>query len=274
MREWFFLIDDFLQFFAQSIDNIINNLPEDQTKRKEMEIELAYIIHDLYINQEIIIARDTELGNIRSVELVLDREGLLSQYLAFAHGTQKNIDISEPKYFLQFLDYLASYIPNGIHDVRLYLRACIGVSQLGNEGMSILLQHTKKMFSYISMDDIDVMIDNYNWYIGKESVDVNERIRFIMEEENITHDEAIILFRDFQEDCAGFHLYLVGLYNAYIEPKLCTVPIKEQQIINSMLNDFHEIVDPEYFIPLFFQNGNGIETLEREKIIAEWREIH
>lgn len=196
MREWFFKIDDFIQVFAISIDSIINNLPDDLDERKEIEIELAHIIHTLYINEDLIFTCDNDSRNKRCVELVLDKQGLLVPYLSFASGVQNSINTSEPEYILQFLEYLVLYIPNWIRDLILYLRSCIRISQVGDEWMVILFEHLRKMFSYISMDDIDEMIDKNNGYLGNESWDENTRIHCIMKEENVTYEEATILFRD------------------------------------------------------------------------------
>lgn len=130
------------------------------------------------------------------------------------------------------------------------------------------------MFSYISMDDIDEMIDKNNGYLGNESWDENTRIHCIMKENKVSHDEATILFRDFQKLCAGLHIYLIGIYNVHIKTKLFAIREEEQNEIVTLFNDFRDIIDPRYFVPFFLENGDMIENHEREKMEVEWRVLH
>jgi hypothetical protein len=89
----------------------------------------------------------------------------------------------------------------------------------------------------------------------------------------LSYREASLSFEESQRDCAGFHFFLASIYNEHIYPKLIGLSVEEVRTIYSMLNDLRDIVDPEYYIPLYFHNGNIPELLERQKMVEEGRNI-
>lgn len=272
IREWLFEVVDFVEIFADRIHHIIENLPENPEEKRSAEVELAYIIHDLYINQDIVIAHNQQQVNLRSIELLLDDEGVLTEYLWFSQWVIDNVDISKPELFVHFLEYLASYNSIWIKDVMIYIQTCIRISQLDG-WVDILMTHLREVFDHIPTDMIDSMIDENRWYLWGKSWDYEENIHIIMDEENLSYQEASLEFEEFQRDCAGFHFYLGWIYNEYILPKISKLPTEKQFGIYSTLNDLRDIVDPEYYIPLFFYSGNTPELIERNKILEEGREI-
>ena len=94
------------------------------------------------------------------------------------------------------------------------------------------------------------------------------------EERGITHAEAHRRVMAVQNDAAAFHLFLADLYNTYILSAFPRLDRITQIYFLDLLNNFRDIVDPEGYIPLYFHNGNWLETLMRDKIRKEGREVH
>jgi small-conductance mechanosensitive channel len=63
-----------VEIFAERIHYIMLNLPENPEEKRMAEVELAYIIHDLYSNHDIVIAYNQQQMELRSTELQLTRE--------------------------------------------------------------------------------------------------------------------------------------------------------------------------------------------------------
>lgn len=78
---------------------------------------------------------------------------------------------------------------------------------------------------------------------------------------------------EFQERLASIHLFLGGIYNDHIAPRLDTVSEEEQNRIRGLLNDLHDLLDPDAFIPLNFYTGNVGECTERDRYLMEGRSI-
>lgn len=273
INEWLFKVPDFVQLFAESVTNIMNNLPENLNERKPVEIELAYIIHNLYVNHGVVIAHHQQQAYLRAMELELSNKWVLSDYLSFAYGKSESIDTNNIDALVLFLGYLGSYCTIGIRDVALYLKTCVRLSQL--EGWAeILMAHLSEKFSLIPSELIDKTIEDQKWYFWIKSSEFEDSIHDIMEEEDISYEEAEESFLANQREVACLYFYIWGLYNEYILPKINTLTKKQKNELFSLLNDFRDIVDPEWFMPMYFFNGNGVEFLERGKILDEGREVH
>jgi hypothetical protein len=91
----------------------------------------------------------------------------------------------------------------------------------------------------------------------------------MMQEGDISYVEANDSFSANQREIAGLYFYLGGIYNEYILPKMTDLPKEAKNELFSLLNDFRDIVDPEGYMPMYFFNGNGVEFLERGKILDE-----
>jgi hypothetical protein len=273
-KRWLFKNDEFVQLFNKRITHIVENLPREKEVKKELETELAYIFHDIYINQGLILSSDIEIATMRSIEHMLDEEWLLRDYIDFVAWKTETLDINNIDFFQDFLNYLTGYISNGVNDTMFYIQACIKISQTSKDWIDILMGHLFERFTMIPDNIISSMIDEHNGYLWGEGIDMDEYITEMMKEEELSYTEAISAFEEMKKSCAAFHIFLVELYNTYIYPKIWKFSEEKQREIRSLLNDFRDIVDPEWFIPLFFDSGNSIETLERNKMVMEWREIH
>jgi hypothetical protein len=71
-----------------------------------------------------------EMARMRMIELMLDEEGLLRGYINFVTEGTESINLEDPDFFKNFLDYLIGYMPNGVNDTLFYLQACIRISQV------------------------------------------------------------------------------------------------------------------------------------------------
>ncbi len=103
----------------------------DKDLKKSMERDLAYICHDLQRNQAIILTTShNQQAWMRHIELLLEEEGVLMDYLGFIADKKDTLDMSKPDLVIQFLNYLTGYLSNGVEDVTLYVRTCIRISQM------------------------------------------------------------------------------------------------------------------------------------------------
>lgn len=272
LREWLFDISDFVQMFVNRVNSIMANLSWEESKIKKIEDTLIYIFRDLGINRYLNIIRDNEILSQRWIKILLDSEWVLTDYLWFSQWEIHKVDISNPELFIDFLDYLAYNNSDSIKEVMVYVQTCVRISQLDG-WVDILMIHLKKVFARIPMDMIDSMIDQNRWYLGGKSWDFDECIRCIQDDEGLSYEEASLEFEEFQRDCAGFHFFLIRLHSEYIYPKMWDLPIQKVHEIYSTLNDLRDIVDPEYYIPTFFHNGNIPELLERQRMVEEGRDI-
>jgi len=271
-RKWLFQSDEFVCVFSRKFEAIVNRLPKDDS-RKPLEIELAYIVRDIEQRHGIIIAQYDRDTRLRSIEFTLEEHDVLEQYRQFSQGVSSVVDISEPELFVLYLEYLYAYVGMSISHAGEYLQACIRFAQVDGWD-EVLLDHLDSFFDKIPQNAIDDMLNEHD-YLGGDEWDFELHVKGAQEEEPwISRNKAIQRVMEFQNNRAAFHLFLADLFNACIFPRFISLSRDEQIFYINLLNDFRDIVDPEGYVPLYFHNGNWDETLMRDKMREEWRDVH
>ncbi len=272
VRKKLFENEDFVKLFERRVSKLVNDISGKKEQKKHAEIELAYIYKELSDSYSLVFGVDPEFANLRTTELILEKEGLFDYFIAFSEWKASLLKIDEPEMFALFLKYLMGYAKRSYAWVYAYLRSCVGVSQV--EGwLEALLLHLKERWDTIPQDIIDSMVEE-NGYVWWKQGDFDAHIRSAMEDDNLSYDEALDYVEAFQEDSAAFHFYLTSLWNEYIMPHLDTIGALEREKISSLITDLKDLIDPESYIPYFFFNGNFFEHTLRRGILEEWRDVH
>jgi hypothetical protein len=74
------------------------------------------------------------------------------------------------------------------------------------------------------------------------------------EDPSLTYIEATRSVEDFRQNAAAFHLFLGRLWNKNILPHFNTLSTDQQRSIIRLTNDFRDIVDPEHYVPVYFDD--------------------
>jgi hypothetical protein len=279
--QWNTKNEAFRAVFSTQIAHIVDNLPLDKSVKNDMKKDildnpdflvqfLDYITGYLSNGVEDVALYVRACLQISQIEWWLAI--LVTHFDNFENQDDDTIIISRADFLLQLLSYLRGYISKGVEWFMVYVQTCIQVSQL-DIWEDILMTHLARVFATLPRDKILSMIEDHG-YVGGEDWDGGVHIDEIMDGGNYSREDAKEEFEKTRQDCAGFHAFLATIYNEYISPTIWNLPKKRQIEIHSMLNDFRDIVDPEGYIPLFFDNGNSIEMMERNKAVTKWREIH
>ena len=77
------------------MERILNYLDDDEELRKMVEVEFAYMYHDLYRNYGITYFQSEGDAHLRALECSLDDEGILQPFLAFVRKEVDYVDMSE-----------------------------------------------------------------------------------------------------------------------------------------------------------------------------------
>lgn len=76
--------NDFVELFEKRVSKLVHNISTQQDQKKNTEIELAYICKELYDSYSLVFSADPESASLRTIEWMLEKEGLLEYYMAFS----------------------------------------------------------------------------------------------------------------------------------------------------------------------------------------------
>lgn len=276
-RHGLFQSDQFVQAFERRVVHIMKGLPElEQWTRIDMEKELATMLHDLQTNYGVIISQYAEHGYLRAIELSLDRAWVLQKFLDFARSKKDAIALNNEPLVEWFLEYLSLFIKNSPQDTAIYLEMLVRLSQVSEQWVDITLGHILEKTERLSWELIEREIYENNWYFWKETDSFDAIQASFMKDQKNPHDwrlgETTTL--EYQEHIAKMHLFLDGIYQAYILPKIETIRTEELHRIHGIFNNLKDILDPDAYIPLYYYTRNNGEYLEVKRAKDEWRSIH
>lgn len=268
---------DFVEMFWERIEAIINNIPQDNEKRKEIETGIAYIQHSLFTGQDLILSQNPGDLRRREIETVLSKRGKFDLFLDFARWKIQHIETDGNENFkdiLDFMEYLADYAVTSLENAILYLGTFVRLSQLEN-GFDITEEHLWGIFDHIDPEIIAKMLEEYDYFWRLDEWDIYDVARYMMEEyTDLTYEEAVENTSETQRFRASLHYFVQNLYKSTIFPRINSLPPEEKKKIFSLLNDFADINDPEHFVPISFHDGNWFETRERERVSEDRVELH
>lgn len=136
------------------------------------------------------------------------------------------------------------------------------------------MSHFNASFDQIPQKDIDAMVKE-NQYLWSSDLSFDDHVQFALEDDStLSWNEACMKVEVFQGDMAAFHILLADFYNSYIESNMDHLNASERIKLHNLLNDLRDIIDPEWYMPLYFHNWNWLETWMREVIEREWRIVH
>lgn len=276
-RHGLFNSERFVQAFEKRMMHIIGGLSEvEQWARVDMEKELATILHDLQIHYGVIISQHGEDCHHRTLELYLDRAWVLQDFLDFARSKSDTIILNNEPLVIEFLEYLSLFVKNSPQDTAIYLEMLVRLTQVSEQWFELALNHILEKVEKISHKLIEEVIDGNKGYLWKEIGSFREVRESFMERQENPHDwrlaETTTL--EYQEDIAGIHLFLDGIYQAYILPKIETIRKEELYRIHGVFNNLKDILDLDARVPLYYYTVYNGEYLEVERATKEWRYIH
>lgn len=272
-REWLFEVDAFVQVFRDRFVQIVSTLPEDSS-RKELEIELAHIQHKMNMEHWLIINATETWAILRTIEENLTEAWVFEAYKKFSEGVLDKNLVIDGELFGEYLYYLYEYAQYNIQNVFIYLLTLLKFSQAVEWSDVIIIAHLRAIGDKYDQEQVDVMVSKYGYLWGVDQSYDDHILNTMEEDPELTHDEARDFVDDFIEQNARIHIFLAYLWNNNVCPYYANLTKIEQAHITHFLNDFRDIIDPEWYIPIFFYNGNWHEVLMRNRMIEDWRDVH
>ncbi len=141
----------------------MDQLPEDPALRMNLEVDMAYIAHDLYRYHKIILSKDRNTGRNRALEILLDESKCLSPYTSLSQGSAgKDIIQMDDAGIADYLEYLFSHSSYGVSYAMIYIESCIELSRLPRGG-EILMKHLAAYFASISDEDKQSLLAQHRY---------------------------------------------------------------------------------------------------------------
>ena len=272
--QWLFEVDAFVTAFRDRFVEIVNMLPQDDESRKELEIELAHIQHQLNTEYWLIIATTLSLATLRGMEEKLTEEGVLDMYRRFSEWVVQGTMTIDAEFFEIYLHYLYEYAQYDIGHVFTYLSTLRRFSQAEETDVNVILAHVSSIWDVYDQEQVDAMIDQHGYLWGLDNT-YDDNVMYIMEEDpELTWQEANQYLDYSTDQNARIHIFLAQLWKDTIEPHYYNLDYSEQVLVAQLMNDLRDTLDPEYFIPLWFNTWNTIEKIMWDKSSEEWRTLH